>query len=304
MVDASSPSDLANLLDTTGDKPLVIVLLGPTASGKTALGIELARELQLDVINVDSRQLYREMDIGTAKPTAAQQRAATHHLLDLRPPDQPLTLQEFQTLAMEAVNRSIQSRGSALLVGGSGLYLQALTSGLWPPAVPPQPALRAQLSQLGQATCHALLQQGMAGGLSQLAQLGPQSGLRWNRRWPQTACERLEVEAAAPHQQGAAAALDGPVHRLHCERLKLLQRQRLIRWPQIQQVMGGRPLLRCGRFGGADVHLPIELAGIHVDHVQLELPGQLDPQGGFAARRGAEKNDHQGLVPSRVKEIG
>ena len=74
MVDASTPSDLTNPLDTTGDKPLVIVLLGPTASGKTALGIELARELQLDVINVDSRQLYREMDIGTAKPTAAQQR--------------------------------------------------------------------------------------------------------------------------------------------------------------------------------------------------------------------------------------
>ena len=197
MVDASSPSDLANPPDTTGDKPLVIVLLGPTASGKTALGIELARELQLDVINVDSRQLYREMDIGTAKPTAAQQRAATHHLLDLRPPDQPLTLQEFQTLAMEAVNRSIQSRGSALLVGGSGLYLKALTSGLRPPAVPPQPALRAQLNQLGQATCHALLQQADP---TAAARIAAQDAVRTQR-----ALEVLYATGAAISSQQAAS---------------------------------------------------------------------------------------------------
>ena len=175
----------------------MIVLLGPTASGKTALGIELARELQLDVINVDSRQLYREMDIGTAKPTAAQQRAATHHLLDLRPPDQPLTLQEFQTLAMEAVNRSIQSRGSALLVGGSGLYLKALTSGLRPPAVPPQPALRAQLNQLGQATCHALLQQADP---TAAARIAAQDAVRTSR-----ALEVLYATGAAISSQQAAS---------------------------------------------------------------------------------------------------
>jgi tRNA dimethylallyltransferase len=136
---------------------MVVVLLGPTASGKTALGIALAQALQLDVINVDSRQLYREMNVGTAKPTPAQQAEATHHLLDLRSPDQPLTLQEFQNAAMDVVNQSIQARGMALLVGGSGLYLKALTGGLRPPAVPPQPQLREQLEQLGQAICHPLL---------------------------------------------------------------------------------------------------------------------------------------------------
>ena len=141
------------------NRPLVVVLLGPTASGKTALGIALAKALQLEVINVDSRQLYRDMDVGTAKPTPAQQAEVPHHLLDLRPPDQPLTLQEFQSLAMEAVNRSIQTRGMALLVGGSGLYLKALTGGLKPPAVPPQAQLRAQLAQLGQSICHPLLLQ-------------------------------------------------------------------------------------------------------------------------------------------------
>ena len=139
--------------------PLVIVVLGPTASGKTALGIALAQQLQLEVINVDSRQLYRGMSVGTAKPTPAQQAEVTHHLLDLRNPDQPLTLQEFQSVAMEAVNRSIATRSMALLVGGSGLYLKSLTSGLKPPAVAPQPQLRAQMEQLGQPLCHALLQQ-------------------------------------------------------------------------------------------------------------------------------------------------
>ena len=77
-------------------QPLVISLLGPTASGKTALALELAERLGLPVINVDSRQLYREMDVGTAKPTAEQQARVTHHLLDLRNPNQPITLQEFQ----------------------------------------------------------------------------------------------------------------------------------------------------------------------------------------------------------------
>ena len=84
--------------------PLVITLLGPTASGKTALALDIAERLDLPVINVDSRQLYREMDIGTAKPTAEQQARVPHHLLDLRAPDQPITLQEFQAIATPCIN--------------------------------------------------------------------------------------------------------------------------------------------------------------------------------------------------------
>ena len=84
------------------------------------------------MINVDSRQLYREMDIGTAKPTAEQQARVLHHLLDLRRPDQPITLQEFQAIATPCINAAPAQRGVALLVGGSGLYLKALTSGLQP----------------------------------------------------------------------------------------------------------------------------------------------------------------------------
>ncbi len=137
--------------------PLVIALLGPTASGKTELAIELAQRLDLAVISVDSRQLYEGMDIGTAKPTATQRREAPHHLLDLRRPDQPINLQEFRAEAEAAIAAEHQRRGVAFLVGGSGLYLKAITQGLSPPAVPPQPQLRAQLEALGQASCHQLL---------------------------------------------------------------------------------------------------------------------------------------------------
>ena len=139
------------------DAPLVVVLLGPTASGKTALALELAERFALEIINVDSRQLYREMNVGTAKPSPEQQARIRHHLLDLRDPDQPITLQEFQEEALQAVNQSLAKQGAAFLVGGSGLYLKALTAGLRPPAVAPQPTLRRQLRNLGQPICHQLL---------------------------------------------------------------------------------------------------------------------------------------------------
>jgi len=137
--------------------PLVVVLLGPTASGKTALAIELAERFELEILNIDSRQLYREMDVGTAKPTAEQRERVPHHLIDIRRPDQPITLREFQDEALKAVNHNLERRGAAFLVGGSGLYLKALTAGLKPPSVAPQPALRQQLAELGQNACHQLL---------------------------------------------------------------------------------------------------------------------------------------------------
>jgi tRNA dimethylallyltransferase len=136
---------------------LVIALLGPTASGKTALALDLAQALQLAVISVDARQVYVGMDIGTAKPTAEQRQRVRHELLDLREPDQPFTLQEFLPLGQAAIHAELQRCGLALLVGGSGLYMQGLLQGLLPPAVPPQPGLREQFKALGQPQCHGLL---------------------------------------------------------------------------------------------------------------------------------------------------
>ena len=159
-------------------QPLVITLLGPTASGKTALSLEIAETLGLPVINVDSRQLYRAMDVGTAKPTAKQQARVPHHLLNLRNPDQPITLQEFQAEALPCIEAVLQQCDMALLVGGSGLYLKALIQGLQPPAVAPQPKLREQLTTMGQAICHPLLQ---AADPAAAARIDPADAVRTQR---------------------------------------------------------------------------------------------------------------------------
>ena len=159
-------------------QPLTIVLLGPTASGKTALAIELAKALDLAVLNVDSRQLYLHMDVGTAKPSPAQRAEVRHELLDLREPNNPINLQDFRAIAEPAIAAEHQRRGMALLAGGSGLYIKGLTQGMEPPAVPPQPVLRAQLAELGQATCHQLLTQ--ADPIA-AARIGPADGVRTQR---------------------------------------------------------------------------------------------------------------------------
>ena len=138
-------------------QPGLIVILGPTASGKSALALDMACHLRLPVLNGDSRQVYRGMDVGTAKATPAQQRLAPHCLLDLREPDQPMTVREFQVLARQCILRFHRRGITPLLVGGSGLYLAAVTQGLRPPALPPQPALRRQFTALGQPHCHGLL---------------------------------------------------------------------------------------------------------------------------------------------------
>jgi tRNA dimethylallyltransferase len=184
-------------------QPLVIALLGPTASGKTALALELAERLELPVINVDSRQLYREMDVGTAKPTAEQQARVTHHLLDLRDPNQPITLQEFQAEATPCIERELAQRGVALLVGGSGLYLKALTSGLKPPAVGPQPELRQQFTAMGQAICHPLL---AAADPTAAAKIAPADVVRTQRA--------LEVLYASGQPMSGQASAEPPPWRI------------------------------------------------------------------------------------------
>jgi tRNA dimethylallyltransferase len=127
--------------------PLLIALVGPTAVGKTALAIELARRIGGEIVNADSRQVYRQMDIGTAKPTPSERAAAPHHLLDIVDPDEPFSLAVYSELAAETI-AAITARGNvALLVGGTGQYVAAVIEGWQIPRVPPQPELRARLQQ-------------------------------------------------------------------------------------------------------------------------------------------------------------
>jgi len=129
----------------TGElRPLVIVL-GPTGVGKTSLAIELAGALDGEIVGADSRQIYRYMDIGTAKPTAAQQALVPHHLIDIVDPDYSLSLAEYQAAAYRRID-DIHRRGKLpLLVGGSGQYLSAVEEGWSIPRVAPNPELRAEL---------------------------------------------------------------------------------------------------------------------------------------------------------------
>ena len=143
--------------------PLLICVVGPTGVGKTSLAIELAEHLNGEIVSADSRQIYRGMDIGTGKPAPDQLIRARHHLIDRVDPDQSYTLAEYQADAYVAIN-DIFSRGKQpLLVGGTGLYVRAVTEGLQIPAVPPNPELRAQLearaARAGGAKLYEELQQ-------------------------------------------------------------------------------------------------------------------------------------------------
>ncbi len=139
------------------NKPLVIALMGPTASGKTELAIDIAKEIKSNIYNVDSRQIYIDMDIGTAKPTKRQQEEVPHFLIDLCLPSKPINIHEFQMIASNSIEKELKKRKLILLAGGSGLYFQSLIGGLNPPAVPPQKFLRDQLYKIEKIERHNLL---------------------------------------------------------------------------------------------------------------------------------------------------
>jgi tRNA dimethylallyltransferase len=123
----------------------ILVLSGPTASGKTAFAISLARLFPLEVVSADSMQVYRGMDVGTAKPTPAERAEVPHHLVDVADPDEGYSAGRFVAEAGEAI-RGVRSRGRIPLVaGGTGMYIRALLKGLDP--LPSDPAVRERLSR-------------------------------------------------------------------------------------------------------------------------------------------------------------
>ena len=125
-------------------KPL-IVILGPTAVGKTTLAIDFAVQVDGEIVSADSRQIYRFMDIGTAKPARSQQRAVRHHLLDKVDPDEDVSLTDVQRWTYDAID-DIHQRGKLpLLVGGTGQYISAVIDGWGIPQAPPNAALRREL---------------------------------------------------------------------------------------------------------------------------------------------------------------
>lgn len=132
-------------LSSMNSQPTLIVIAGPTASGKTAVGIELARKLGTEIISADSRQFYREMAIGTAKPTPAELAQAPHHFINSHNVSDTFTVGDFEQQGIALLNDLFKQHQTAIMVGGSGLYIKAICEGFDQlPAV--APAIREQLN--------------------------------------------------------------------------------------------------------------------------------------------------------------
>lgn len=125
----------------------MIVVVGPTASGKSDLGIFLAQKLNGEIISADSRQVYRGMDIGTGKVTKREQKLVPHHLLDVANPKRQFTAEQFQKLGSKALRDILKRHKLPIIVGGTGFYIDALVSGQIFPSVPPNARLRAKLEK-------------------------------------------------------------------------------------------------------------------------------------------------------------
>jgi tRNA dimethylallyltransferase len=163
-------------------KAALVVILGPTASGKSALGIALAQHFNGEIVSADSRQVYRGMDIGTAKVTPAERALVPHHLLDIADAQNIYTVAQFQQDAIAAINDILARGRQPFLVGGSAHYIQAVVDNLDIPHVPPQPELRMELEV-----------RPLADLLAQLEELDPRSAATIDRNNPRRIQRALEV---------------------------------------------------------------------------------------------------------------
>ena len=166
-------------------RPLAIALMGPTASGKTALAIEWARRFDGEIVSVDSALVYRGLDIGAAKPDASERASVPHHMLDLRDPWQPYSAAEFAADARVAIDDIVARGKLPILAGGTGLYFRALIEGL-APMPEADPAIRAAIATeaatRGWAALHV-----------ELAAIDPEAGLRIHATDAQRIQRALEV---------------------------------------------------------------------------------------------------------------
>lgn len=173
----------------SGRAARVVSIVGPTASGKTGLGVAIARRLaergeRAEIVNADAYQMYRGMDIGTAKPTAEEQAAVPHHLIDIIDPDDTMTVARFQQLARRTI-AELQSRGiRPILVGGSGLYARAAIDDISFPGTDPKIRERLERREL---------EEGAGVLFEELRAKDPQAAARMDPRNPRRTIRALEV---------------------------------------------------------------------------------------------------------------
>ena len=190
--------------------PPLVVIAGPTATGKTGLSIRLAEALAgegttAEIISADSRQVYRGLDIGTAKVSVADRARIPHHGLDLVDPDVRFTVADFVRRGRKVLAGIAERRAIAILVGGTGLYLRALAGGLDPDALPSDPALRDRLEA-------ELLAHGLPSVVARLTALAPEAAARTDLRNPRRVVRALEIaELSGDKPPPRLAGYPGPV---------------------------------------------------------------------------------------------
>jgi len=200
----------------------LVAIVGPTASGKTVLAVSLAERLGGEIVNADSRQVYRGMDIGTAKPTADQRARVRHWLVDVADPAEGFNLGRFAELAGQALS-DIWSRGRpAFLAGGTGQYVWALLEGWRVPRVPPDRTLRRELEALAEREGPQALQR-------ELAAVDPEAASRIDARNVRRLVRALEVyrltgQPISAWRARAIPEFDSLIIGLRCERRELYRR--------------------------------------------------------------------------------
>jgi len=190
---------------------LLVVLTGPTASGKTKAALALADDLPIEVVSADSRQVYRGMDVGTAKPTAAERAQLPHHLIDIIDPHETFSAHRFVQDARGALD-DIRRRGRLpVVVGGTGFYIKALVESALLAEVPPDAALRRDLEALQE-------REGVAGLAARLESLDPTRAAIVDRANPRRLIRAIEVaetggsaEGSRPAPSSAIFGIDVPV---------------------------------------------------------------------------------------------
>lgn len=187
--------------------PPLIVLLGPTAVGKTDLSLSLCQQFRGEVVSADSRQVYRQMEIGTAKPTPTERSTLPHHLFDIRNPDETLSIAEYQQLGYATID-AVHARGNVpFLVGGSVLYIRAIVEGLRIPEVPPNPALRAELEAVAATG-------GWEPVFARLQQLDPATAAVIDRKNTRRVIRALEIFMATGKPKVELEGADPPPYRI------------------------------------------------------------------------------------------
>ena len=167
-------------------KPKIIVIVGPTASGKSELALRLANKFNGEIVSADSRQIYRGMDVGTAKPSKKERGLIPHHLIDIKNPNREYTVQHFKADALKVIREIIKRGKLPILVGGTGLYIKAIVDNLKIPKVKPDFVLRRELE-------NEFKEKGIEPLIQELVKIDPDAACIVDSKNPRRVIRALEI---------------------------------------------------------------------------------------------------------------